>query len=112
MLRFFLFLLLTQSALSCEAFTSPQDTLQGKVISIADGDTFTMLLDNKTTVKVRLASIDCPERNQRYAGRARQFLSDAIFSRQVTVVVDSKDRYGRSIGWVYYDDKNLNEELL
>ena len=59
-----------------------------------------MLLDNKTTVKVRLASIDCPERNQPYAGRARQFLSDAIFGRQVTVVIDSKDRYGRSLGWV------------
>jgi endonuclease YncB( thermonuclease family) len=57
-----LFLLVSSSALSCEAFTSAKDTLQGKVISIADGDTFTMLLDNKTTVKVRLASIDCPER--------------------------------------------------
>jgi len=26
--------------------------------------------------------------------------------------VDSKDRYGRSIGWVYCDGKNLNQELL
>ena len=39
-------------------------------------------------------------------------VQNSLFSRQVTVVVDSKDRYGRSIGWVYYDDKNLNEELL
>ena len=113
MLRFpLLFFLITQSALSCEAFISPQDTIQGKVVGIADGDTFTMLLDNKTTVKVRLASIDCPERKQPYSAVATKFISDAIFSRQVTVVVDSKDRYGRSIGWVYYDGKNLNEELL
>jgi len=107
-----LFLLISSSVFSCESFTTAENTIEGKVISIADGDTFTLLLDDQTTVKVRLASIDCPERNQRYAGRARQFLSDAIFRRQVTVVVDSKDRYGRSIGWVYYDDKNLNEELL
>ncbi|MDM9632126.1 thermonuclease family protein [Robiginitalea aurantiaca] len=92
--------------------TKEQDTLQGKVVGIADGDTFTLLLDNKTTVKVRLASIDCPERKQPYSAVATKFISDAIFSRQVSVVVDSKDRYGRSIGWVYYDDKCLNEELL
>ena len=107
-----LFLLISSSTLSCEAFTSPKDTLQGKVISIADGDTFTMLLDDKTKVKVRLASIDCPERKQPYSAVATKFISDAIFSRQVSVVVDSKDRYGRSLGWVYYDDKNLNKELL
>ena len=71
-----------------------------------------MLVDNKTTVKIRLASIDCPERKQPFSAVATKFTSDAIFGRQVTVLVDSKDRYGRSIGWVYYDDKNLNEELL
>ena len=95
-----LFLLVSSSALSCVGFTSAQDTLHGKVISIADGDTFTMLLDNKTTVKVRLASIDCPERKQPYSAVATKFTSDAIFSRQVTVLVDSKDRYGRSLGLV------------
>ena len=26
--------------------------------------------------------------------------------------MDSKDRYDRSIGWVYYDGENLKEELL
>jgi endonuclease YncB( thermonuclease family) len=98
--------------LSCEALTSAKDTLQGKVVSIADRDTFTMLLKNKTTVKVRLASIDCPERKQPYSAVATRFLSDAIFGREVRVLVDSKDRYGRSIGWVYYNDKCLNEELL
>ena len=112
MLRFLLLLLAVQTTSSCEEFTATKDTQQGKVVSIADGDTFTMLLDNKTIVKVRLASIDCPERKQPYSSVATKFISDAILSRQVSVVVDSKDRYSRSIGWVYYDDKNLNEELL
>jgi endonuclease YncB( thermonuclease family) len=103
-----LFLLIGQSSFSNKAFTSLQDTIQGKVVGIADGDTFTMLLDNKTKVKIRLASIDCPERKQPFSGVARQFISDEIFSKRVKVVVDSKDRYG----WVYYDGKNLNEELL
>ena len=110
--RILLLVLLSLSTISCERLTSSRETIQGKVISIADGDTFTMLLDDKTTVKLRLASIDCPERYQPYAGKARQFLSDAIFDRQVTVVVDYKDRFGRSVGWVYYNDKNINEALL
>ena len=71
-----------------------------------------MLLDNKNTIKVRLISIDCRERKQPYSAVATKFLSDHIFGNRVKVVVDSKDRYGRSLGWVYYDDKNLNKELL
>jgi endonuclease YncB( thermonuclease family) len=82
-----LFLLITQTALSRESFSSPQDTLQGKVVGIADGDTFTMLLDNKTTIKIRLASIDCPERKQPYSAVATKFLSDHIFGNREKVVV-------------------------
>ena len=89
-----------------------QGTVNGEVISIADGDTFTMLLDDATTLKVRLASIDCPERKQPYSNVARKFLADAIFGRSVNVVVDSMDKYGRALGWVYCDDKNINKELL
>ena len=71
-----------------------------------------MLLDNNTTIKIRLINIDCPERKQPYSAVAIRFLSDHIFGNRVKVVVDSKDRYGRSLGWVYYDDKNLNKEIL
>jgi endonuclease YncB( thermonuclease family) len=95
MLRICLLFLLLSSTAS-RPTTKEQDTVYGKVVSIADGDTFTLLLDNKTTVKIRLASIDCPERKQPYSAIATKFISDAIFSRQVSVVVDSKYRYGRS----------------
>ena len=71
-----------------------------------------MLLDNNTTIKIRLINIDCPERKQPYSAVATKFTSDAIFGKKVSVVVDSKDRYGRSLGWVYYDGKNINKELL
>ena len=70
-----------------------------------------MLLDNKTTIKVRLDSIDCPERKQPYSAVATKFLTDAIFGKEVMVVVYSKDRYGLTLG-VFYNGKNLNEELL
>jgi endonuclease YncB( thermonuclease family) len=79
-ITFLLFLLIGQTTFCNEAFISTQDTLQGKVVGLADGDTFTMLLDNKTTIKVRLASIDCPEHKQPYSAVATKFISDAIFS--------------------------------
>ena len=35
--------------------------LSGKVVKIADGDTFTLLVNNHDQVKVRLDGIDAPE---------------------------------------------------
>ena len=37
-------------------------TLQGKVIGVSDGDTITVLDENRVAHKVRLAGIDAPEK--------------------------------------------------
>ena len=87
--------------------------ITGKVVSIMDGDTFKLLTKDSTTVKVRLANIDCPEKKQAYATKAKQFVSNAIFSKNVTVQVLKKDRYRRLIAHVYYGDSiNLNHQLV
>jgi len=75
-LRICLLFILLSSTACYPTNSKEQDTLQGKVVGIADGDTFTLLLDNKTTVKIRLASIDCPERKQPYSAVATNFISD------------------------------------
>ncbi|GAB4161482.1 MAG: thermonuclease family protein [Winogradskyella sp.] len=87
-------------------------TITGKVVAITDGDTFKLLTQDSTLVRVRVANIDCPERKQPFSKRAKQFTSDAIFNKQVEIKVIKKDRYGRSIAYVFYDDKNLSRELL
>lgn len=85
----------------------------GKVVGIMDGDTFKLLTKDSTTVKVRLANIDCPEKKQAFATKAKQFISEAIFSEKVTVQVLKKDRYRRLIANVFYGDSiNLNQELV
>jgi endonuclease YncB( thermonuclease family) len=85
--------------------------IQGKVVSIADGDTFTMLVDNEQ-VKVRLHGIDCPEKGQDFGKVAKEFLADYVFGKVVSVKYMDTDRYGRTIGMVVVGGVNLNEKLL
>jgi micrococcal nuclease len=86
--------------------------LTGKVVKIADGDTFTMLVKGNKQVKVRLHGIDCPEKNQDFGNLAKKFLSDAIYGKTVTVRKMGTDRYGRTVGNVTIGNIIINEELL
>lgn len=78
--------------------TTLADTIEGQVIGITDGDTFTLLTADKQQVKVRVAEIDAPERGQPYANRSRQQLAGLIFQKEVTVHVQVVDRYNRPVG--------------
>jgi micrococcal nuclease len=98
-------LLLLFSALATTNKEPLPESLTGKVVSIADGDTITVLVD-RTQHKIRLDSVDCPERAQPWGTRARQFTSGAVFGKQVTVKVTDKDRYGRYVGRVAYQGKD------
>lgn len=87
--------------------------LKGTVIAIADGDTFTLLTAQNQQVKIRLHGIDCPEKKQPYFKYAKAYISSLVFGKQVFVQVKNKDRYGRTIGVVFLEDKrNVNELLL
>jgi endonuclease YncB( thermonuclease family) len=71
----------------------------GKVIGIADGDTFTLLV-GRDQLRIRLAEIDTPEKGQPYGRRARQALSALIYGKTVRVVEIDRDRYRRVVGCV------------
>ena len=85
---------------------------KGKVVSIADGDTFTLLTAEKKQIKVRLSEIDTPERAQPFGTRARQALSDLVFNKEVVVVEDDTDRYGRLVGQVYVEGLHVNRKMV
>ena len=86
--------------------------IHGKVVKIADGDTFTMVFENDFEVRVRLNGIDCPERSQPFSKKAKQTLSDFIFGKMVVVQYTKKDSYGRVIGDVFVDDLHINNEMV
>ena len=88
------------------------ETIEGKVVSVADGDTLTVL-KGKEQVKVRLHGVDAPEKAQDFGTASRTFTSEACFGKEVTVEVKDTDRYGRKVGIVTLPDgRVLNHELV
>ena len=92
--------------------TSWSAELDGRVVRIVDGDTLAVLDASNTQHKVRLAGIDCPEKGQPFGQRAKQALSDYVFSRQVTVEWSKLDRYGRTVGKVLDGRQDVNLALV
>ena len=90
-------------------FSAPD--LTGRVVSVTDGDTLAILVDQKR-ITIRLDGIDAPEKSQAFGTRSRQSLADLVFGKSVRVVTKSKDRYGRTIGVVYLDDMNVNAKQI
>lgn len=86
-------------ALLAWLFAAPALAFDGVVVSIADGDTLTVLNAGRM-IKVRLAEIDAPERGQAFGNRSRQALANTCFQKRATVDDRGQDRYGRTIGKV------------
>ena len=94
------------------AVSEATGTLTGRVIRIADGDTFHMLLADKRSIKIRLFGIDCPEVQQPFYQQAKNELSRLIFNKTVTITTDHKDQYGRYLAIAYADGISVNEAML
>jgi len=86
--------------------------LSGGVVGIADGDTFTLLTSDKQQVKIRLAEIDAPESGQPYGNKSKQALSGLIFHKDIRVVVQTTDRYGRTVERPYVGELDVCEEMV
>ena len=88
------------------------ETLNGTVISIASGDTF-ILKTSAGEEKIRLEGIDCPEMEQPFGDKAKQFTASKILNKQVEAEIISRDNYNGTWAVVYTSDgKSLNQELL
>lgn len=111
--------------------------LRGKVLSVSDGDTFRFyhrptIFHSATPPKdaklsdislpVRVATIDTPETakfgkpSQPFGDEAKQFLSDRILDKTVSVQVLMKDQYGRAVAQVqtgpFFWKSNIDELML
>ncbi|EAB8017793.1 nuclease [Salmonella enterica subsp. enterica] len=89
-----------------------QATLTGRVVRVIDGDTVVVLAAPATEIRIRLAGIDAPEKGQPFGQRARQFLASRVTGRVVEISGDSRDRYGRILGTLWADGRDINAELV
>ena len=83
-----------------------------KVVGVTDGDTLTCLLPENKRIKVRLDQIDAPEYKQDFGKVAKKALSEYVYGKNVSLKTNGRDKYGRTIAEVYYDQTHINKVMV
>jgi len=103
----------------CLLFTAAAaaDTMQGVVIVVIDGDTVLFKPDHygaasRAFLKLRLADIDAPEKDQPYGDAATQALTALVMKQRVEVDTVATDDYGRTVAYLRTDALQINAELV
>lgn len=96
----------------CGVGIAAAETLSGRVVSVADGDTLTLLTADRQRIKIRLAEIDAPEHDQPFGQRSKKSLAQLASNRMATVEVRTRDDYGRIVGMVFVAGQNLDAEQV
>lgn len=90
---------------------STEKVLHGQVIDVLDGDTVKLRSDWHI-YKIRLAGIDAPEKQQAYGVQSKIYLERLIADKDVSIKVLSCDQYGRYVGKIYLNGKDINGEMI
>lgn len=88
------------------------DELRGKVVSIADGDTITVLDADKVQHRIRLEGIDAPEKKQAFGTKSKERMTEKVAGEEVIVQWTKKDQYGRILGDVRLGKRHINLEMV
>lgn len=86
--------------------------VQGQVVKVADGDTITLKKTDGQTIRIRFLGIDAPEHDQAGGPASKAHLESLISGRNVTVRYRNLDQYGRTVGKVLVDGKDVNLSQL
>lgn len=86
-------------------------TFSAKVLVVMDGDTLMVLRDGQK-IKIRMANIDAPEKDQAFGPQARDSLQEMVGKKQVQIDSQAVDQYGRIVGLVSVDGRNVNQEQV
>ncbi len=99
-------------SLAAASQTLLADQITGKVVNVFDGDTLVVLTREQTSLKVRLAEIDAPEKSQPWGNKSKQALSALVSAEWVLVNSSGKDNYGRTLGTVFLGEVNINKRMV
>lgn len=87
------------------------ETFGAKVIAVMDGDTV-MVLRGGQKLKVRMANIDAPEKDQTFGRQSRDSLLEMVGKKQVQIDSQAVDQYGRIVGLISVGGRNVNQEQI
>ena len=82
-----------------------------KIKRVVDGDTVHVFYQDEV-YKIRLTEIDAPERDQPYGSNSTEYLKSLLKEGMVDVDISGTDRYGRKLGRLYWQGKDINRELV
>lgn len=91
------------------AQATAQPLLPAHVLKVSDGDTI-RVQTSEGVRRIRLDSIDAPEKKQAFGNRSRQALQQLLPSGTPVQILDlGQDRYHRTLGQIYLPDgANVN----
>lgn len=98
--------------LTMVSWVTRAEILTGRVTGISDGDTLTLLDTTEVLFKIRLSGIDSPEKGQAFGQFCKKSLSDLVYGRTAQIGWRKLDRYGRIIGTVLVDERDINLEQI
>ena len=100
-LRFFYLLFICLAVGFLNAYTPLEN------IRVIDGDTIRAEAKGKE-IKIRLVEIDAPEMNQPFGAQSKNFLNRLLYEKDVTLIAQGEDRYGRILGNLFSNELNVN----
>lgn len=93
--------------------------LEGRVSSVLDADTLIFINNrNNKPTKIRFASIDAPEKNQKTFEKkpigmlAKRYLEKLLMGKRIRVYIMGKGYYGRFIGYIEFDGQDVGALLI
>ena len=93
-------------------------TVEGVVTHVTDGDTLWVRAADHKELKIRLYGIDAPETRHRekpgqpFGRQASTALRSKVQAKHVSVEVRDIDRYGRLVGIVRLNGRDINLEMV
>ncbi len=80
-------------------------------ILVVDGDTIRAEAKGKE-IKIRLVEIDAPEINQPFGAQSKNFLNRLLYEKDVTLISQGEDRYGRTLGEIFANGESANTLMI
>lgn len=100
----------------CALLAAPvwADTFPARVVAVLDGDTVLVVATGRggRPIKVRLADIDAPEKDQSWGGEASRALAEKVLRREVDVETRARDKYGRTVARLLMGRRDICAEMV